>query len=272
MNTQKLAYKNVEFNIDTYWLDPISDFTSEVKHPLVIIFPGGGFTFHSDREAQPIALKFAAAGIHAIVLHYKLINDGKPVYPLSLQETATTLNWVKTQADKHQIDLDKVFLIGFSAGGHIVANYNSLMTDPETSKDIFAAPIEVEPCATILSYSVIDLTMGYPEDVDYAMKISPDIFYWQSQEHLTKYSKPTFIWQTVTDETVPVMNSLVYAQKMDLLGLPYELHLFATGRHGLSLATHITEDPGEGSYVNYSDAKWWSMCLNWLKLQRILPV
>ncbi|WP_125761896.1 alpha/beta hydrolase [Companilactobacillus hulinensis] len=271
MNTQKLMYKDTEFVLDTYWLDPISDFTSTVKHPVVIICPGGGFTFHSDREAQPIALKFASEGVHALVLHYQLITNNETVYPLALQELATTLNWLKSQADIHLIDLNKIILIGFSAGGQIVANYNSLMTDPETVQKIFSDPIEVQPKVNVLCYSVIDLTLGYPDSTEYAEQISSDKIYWSAQEHLTSNSKPTFIWQTVDDETVPVLNSITYAQKLNAIGIPYELHLFGSGRHGLSLASRVTQHPGEDSYVVPADAKWWELCINWLKLQKVLP-
>lgn len=270
LQKQELSYEDSKFTLDTYWLDPISDFDEPVDQPLAIICPGGAFKFHSDREAQPIAMKFNAAGMHALVLHYQLIEDGKAVYPLALQEMATTLNWLKTQSESHHIDLSKVLLVGFSAGGHVVADFNSIMLNPDERKKIFTDDLEVEPAANILGYSVIDMTLGWPKDEEWSMKISPDIYYWQAQEHLTKHGKPTFIWQTVTDDTVPVMNSIIYAQKMDLLGIPYEMHLFGSGGHGLSLSTYVTKHPDGGDY-NVYDAKWWELCVNWMKLQEILP-
>ncbi|WP_125712100.1 alpha/beta hydrolase [Companilactobacillus kedongensis] len=270
MTKQQLEFKNNKFEIDTYWLDPLGDYENEPKKPLAIICPGGAYKFIAGREAQPIALKFASEGIHAIVFDYPLISDDRPVYPLVLQELATLLNWVKGQADTYNVDLDKLLLVGFSAGSHIVANFNTLMTNEETRSKIFDDEIMVQPSANIIGYPVIDLTLGWPEE-DWAMKISPDIFYWQAQEHLTQDSKPTFIWQTVTDQTVPVMNSLVYAQKMEFLKIPYELHLFASGGHGSSLATYVTQEPGNEDNVNFANAKWWELCINWLKVRNILP-
>lgn len=271
MQTQDLAYQDTKFTLDTYFLDPIADFETQVERPLAIICPGGAFRFQSDREAQPIAMQFNAAGMHALVLHYQLVDGDTPVYPLALQEMATTLNWLKSQKENHHIDLNKVVLIGFSAGSQIVANFNSIMLDPEQREKIFTDELTVEPAANILSYPVIDMTLGWPKDEDWAMKISPDIYYWQAQEHLTDHGKPTFIWQTVTDQAVPVMNSIIYAQKMDLLGIPYEMHLFGSGSHGLSMATYVTQNPGNEANLNSNDAKWWELCLNWLKLQKILP-
>jgi len=270
LQKQELTYEDTKFNLDTYWIDPVADYETQVERPLAIICPGGAFKFQSDREAQPIAMQFNAAGMHALVLHYQLIDDEHSVYPLALQELATTLNWLKTQGN-HHINLQKIMLVGFSAGSHVVADFNSIMLDPEQREKIFPADLEVEPAANILGYPVIDMTLGWPKEEDWAMKISPDIYYWQAQEHLTKHGKPTFIWQTVTDQSVPVMNSIIYAQKMDLLGIPYEMHLFGSGSHGLSLATYVTQNPGNSDNLNLYDSKWWELCLNWLKLQQILP-
>lgn len=270
LQKQELTYQDIKFNLDTYWLDPISDYETPVDHPLAIICPGGAFKFLTDREAQPIAFKFNAVGMHALVLDYQLIDDNHSVYPLALQELATTLNWLKTQTD-HHIDLSKVVLVGFSAGSHVVANFNSIMLDPEQREKIYSEDLSVEPALNILCYPVIDMTIGWPKDEDWAMKAAPDIYYWQAQEHLTKHGKPTFIWQTVTDKTVPVMNSILYAQKMDMLKIPYEMHLFGSGDHGLSLGTYVTQAPGNEANLNEYDVKWWELCVNWLKLQNILP-
>ncbi|MQS76824.1 alpha/beta hydrolase [Companilactobacillus halodurans] len=271
MQKQELSYEDTKFTLDTYWLDPISDFDEPLDHPLAIICPGGAFKFHTDRESQPIAMKFNAEGIHALVLRYQLIDDEHTVYPLALQELATTLNWLKAQSKSHQIDLSKILLVGFSAGGHVVADFNSIMLNPDERKKIFPEELEVQPAANILGYSVIDMTLGWPREEEWTMKVSSDIYYWQAQEHLTKDGKPTFMWQTVTDGTVPVMNSIIYAQKMDFLGIPYELHLFGSGDHGLSLATYVTQNPNNEANLNVYDAKWWELCVNWLKLQKILP-
>ena len=271
LQKQELTYQNTKFNLDTYWIDPVSDFETQVERPLAIICPGGGFNFITDREAQPIAFNFNANGMHALVLHYQLVDDEHSVYPLALQEMATTLNWLKTQKENHHIDLNKIILIGFSAGSHIVADFNSIMLDPEQREKVYPQDLEVEPAVNILSYPVIDMTLGWPKEEDWAMKISPDIYYWQAQEHLTEHGKPTFIWQTVTDQAVPVMNSIIYAQKMEMLKIPYELHLFGSGSHGLSMATHVTQNPENPDNLNEYDAKWWELCINWLKLQKILP-
>ncbi|AKP67047.1 alpha/beta hydrolase [Companilactobacillus ginsenosidimutans] len=266
-----LNYQDNNFDLDTYFLDPISDFDQEIKDPLAIIIPGGAFKFHSDREAQPIAMNFAAAGVHSVVFHYQLLKDDKSVFPLALQELATTLNWIKTQASSHQIDLDKILLVGFSAGGNIIANFNSLMTNKDTQRKIFPDDIEVMPYANIMGYSVVDMTIGWPPTMDDVKKISPDDKFWKPEESLTESGRPTFMWQTITDQTVPVKNSLLYANKMEELNIPFELHLFSSGPHGMSLATYQVQKPGGDHYLNHQASKWWELCLNWLKQINVLP-
>lgn len=272
LTKETLKYQDTSFDLDTYFLDKIGDFTKEVKHPLAIIIPGGGFNFHTDRESQPIAMKFAAAGIHSVVFHYQLLKDGKSVFPLALQELATTLNWLKTQAEVHQIDSDKILLISFSAGGSIVTNFNSLMLNESTCSEIFDGKLEVQPYANIMGYPVVDMTLGWPKTLDDAAKMSPDKKFWKAQETVTKDAKPFFIWQTVTDQTVPVKNSLIYADKLNELGIPYELHLFSNGPHGLSLGTYQVQEPGGDKYLNDQASKWWDLCINWLTQIKVLPV
>ncbi|MCH4010165.1 alpha/beta hydrolase [Companilactobacillus sp.] len=271
LEKETLEYQGNKFGLDAYWLDIIKDYDKEVKHPLAIIIPGGAFKFHTDRESQPIAMKFAAAGIHSLVFHYQLLEDNKSVYPLALQELATTLNWVQTQAQSKQIDLDKILLIGFSAGGQIVANFNSLMTNAKTKQQIFDHEISVMPAANIMGYSVVDMTLGWPKEISDVEKISPDKLFWKAQDTLTANGKPCFIWQTVTDGTVPVTNSLAYANKLEELNIPFEMHLFSSGPHGLSLATYQTQAPGGTDKLNRQASKWWGLCLNWLAQIGIIP-
>ncbi|MQS89436.1 alpha/beta hydrolase [Companilactobacillus mishanensis] len=272
LDRKTLTFDGTDFQLDTYFLDKIGDFDKVVNHPLAIIIPGGGFNFHSDREAQPIAMKFASEGIHAIVLHYQLLKDGKSVYPAAVQQLATTMNWLKEVQAEHQIDLDKILLVGFSAGGQIVTNYNSLMTNPDTAKEVFKDKLNVTPRAVIVGYPVIDLEAGWPGDDEKIKQISPSKLFWHSQDTVTKNSKPAFIWQTITDQTVPVRNSLLYASKLEEMNLPFELHLFSSGRHGLSLATYQTQEPGGDKYLNDQVSKWWSLCMNWLKEIKVLPI
>lgn len=84
IETQELKSNEQPFLVTAYWLDPIADFEVPVKQPVMIIYPGGGFTFHSERETAPIALKFLAEGMHVLVLPYQLRDTTHEVYPMAL--------------------------------------------------------------------------------------------------------------------------------------------------------------------------------------------
>jgi len=107
-----LTISDHEFKVKGYWLDQVDDFGQNVDYPVVIICPGGGFTFHSEREEEPIALRFNSYGMHAVVLEYQLIED-RPVYPSALQELAKTIDWITKQPASRHVDKSKIILVGF---------------------------------------------------------------------------------------------------------------------------------------------------------------
>jgi Esterase/lipase len=269
--TDNLSVSGHEFKVKSYWLDQVADFGKTVDYPVMIICPGGGFTFHSQREEEPIALRFNSLGMHVVVLEYKLIDD-EPVFPLALQQMGKTIDWVKQQANLHHIDKSKIILTGFSAGGQVVAAYNGIGTDPKLRHTYSLEQYDDDFAAVILGYPVIDMTVknSFPADEKVMYQISTDKTFWQTQAYLNERSKPTFIWQTRTDELVSVSNSLMYVDKMDQLGLPVEYHLFGSGIHGLALGTYVTKKPGKDKYLNAWSAEWINLAFNWLEMMGYL--
>ena len=260
-----------EFKVKGYWLDQIDDFGQTVDYPVVIICPGGGFTFHSEREEEPIALRFNSFGMHAVVLEYKLI-DKTPVYPIALQELAKTIDWINQQSDSKHIDKEKIILAGFSAGGHLVAAYNGIGTDMKLRQKYQLDQYSGMHKAVILGYPVIDMTVkgSFPDDDKILHSISEDKSLWQAQSLVNKNSKPAFVWQTRTDDLVYVINSLMYVEQMVKFGLPAEYHMFGSGIHGLALGTYVTKKPGKDKYLNAWTSKWIDLALNWLEMMKIL--
>ncbi|WP_169922467.1 alpha/beta hydrolase [Lactobacillus terrae] len=228
-----LNYQNTQFEIDGYWLDDAdNDALEEVnlsKKPLVIICPGGGFTYLSDFESQPVAMRYAAEGMHSLVFNYQLTDDENSTYPLAMQELAVTLNWVYDHAEEKNIDISKVVLLGFSAGGHVVANFNSYMMDKNLREVIFDQELKLEPAGIMLSYPVVDMGLGWPNDENLAKKIDPTEKFYQAQKNINSNSKPTYLWTTMTDSLVPAKNPLVYVDELDKNAIPYEVHAFGIG-------------------------------------------
>ena len=266
-----LTVSNHDFTVKSYWLDQVEDFGQTVDYPIVVICPGGGFTFHSAREEEPVALRFNSYGMHAVVLDYKLIDD-EPVYPLAIQELGKTIDWINNQPDSRHIDKKKIILVGFSAGGNVVATYNGIGTDSKLRKKYQLDQYSGQHAAIILGYPVIDMTVkgSFPDDDNILRQISPDQTFWKAQDLLNQNSKPAFVWQTQTDELVKVVNSITYVNRMNELNLPVEYHLFGSGIHGLVFGTYVTQKPGKAKYLNKWTAKWFELVLNWLEMMKIL--
>ncbi|MFB9768630.1 alpha/beta hydrolase [Lactiplantibacillus modestisalitolerans] len=266
---QTLTAAGHPFQVTAYWLDQISDFETPVDYPVMIICPGGGFTYHSGREEAPIATRFAAEGMHTVVLNYQLMDTHTAVYPWALQQVAQTVAWVSSQTGRH-VDAQRILLAGFSAGGHVAATFNGVAHDPVLKQRYRLDQYAGEIAAVLLGYPLIDLTAGFPTDAHTRERMTTDSRLWAAQKLVTAQSKPAFIWQTITDELVPAQNSLSYVQALLAHGVAAEYHLFGSGIHGLALANHVTEKPGKTKYLNQPVSQWIGLATRWLQTQDLL--
>lgn len=198
------------------------DHNSDVKDVLLIL-PGGGYFFASDREATPVAEAFKGSQLHTAVFHYR---ENKLKYPEIFQEGAHVIRWLKDQPF-----VDRIFVMGFSAGGHYAAMLLNLC-----SKDIAGGILAYPVITTDLKYrhlaSFVNL-MGLGVLKKELKLVSPEL-------HITKRNPPVFIWHTADDSVVHVHNALVYAAALKSKNIPFELHIFPKGPHGLSLANRLT--------------------------------
>ncbi len=218
-----------QFTIDFYPLDK--------QAPTAIILPGGAYLMISDMEAQPIALEFLKYHIQAIVVKYSV---GNCTYPLPLEELDETLCYIENNALDMNIDIHQIFGIGFSAGGHLLANYYTYPYFKRKSK--------IKLKALILCYSVFDLNDLNTDNIDYIrlydmMKKSICTNRIVTEEKLKDLSPinhitqiPTFLWHTTKDDIVDYHQSINYALELSKKQIPFELHIFPDGQHGLALA------------------------------------
>ena len=166
----------------------------------------------SDREAEPIAMQFLAAGFNAFVLRYSV----KPsIFPVALLEAAEAMRRIRTHADEWHCDADAIAMIGFSAGGHLAA-YPVVTSGPLAHRGSFDA---------LLGDRKAD-----PEALD-AVSI---------EKHIDAKTPPVFVWHTVPDDCVPYENTLMLVDACKKAGVSVEAHLFPSGGHGLSLGTAET--------------------------------
>ena len=245
--------------LTTYVIDECFDACSNRTYPAMIVCPGGGYGFCSKREAEIIALQFTAAGYNAFVLDYAIAPANH--YPEPQKNLSDAISLVRKNAKEWRVDPDKIAVIGFSAGGHLAASLATMWNkEPLKTADKIN-----KPNAAILSYPVISSVegVGHMGSFDNLCGDDKELRAKMSLENqVDSDTPPCFIWHTFTDETVPVENSLRFATALNNAKIPFEMHIFPAGPHGLSLANHITAN--DKNY-NVPEVQIWSeLAVKWL--------
>jgi len=226
----------------------------------MVICPGGGYAGLAPHEGVNYALFFNQQGIAGFVLKYRLGSHGYR-HPVMLQDAARAVRTVRARAAEWKVDPKKIGIIGSSAGGHLAS---TLLTHFDAGKADAADSIEREssrPDLGILCYAVI--TMGEhthrgSRDNLLGKNPSPELISELSNElHVTKDTPPCFVWHTAEDKAVPVENSLKFAEALRKAGVPFALHIYERGPHGMGLGTK-ENDPSRWH-------PWTKDCVFWLK-------
>ena len=254
-----------EVYIDTYIAD-----NRTVTHDAMLVIPGGGYEcVCTEREGEPIALAFLSRGYNCFVLNYRV---KKIPYPAQLIDASRAILHIRENAEKYNINKNRVFAVGFSAGGHLAGSLAILHKDAEVLSALGIAEGENRPDAVIMSYPVVTallpthrssfehLTGGTPFD-----EISEDTKRKLSlEENVDEASAPAFIWHTSGDGLVPTNGSLALAQSYVDAKVNVMMHLYPFGTHGLALANKITAD-GSTNLVHPLAQQWIAEADAWLK-------
>lgn len=233
------------------------------KRPAVIVCPGGGYELTSDREAEPIALEYCAAGMHAFILDYSVSPCG---WPVPLCELSKAIEYVKSIADENNIDKDRIFVCGFSAGGHLVASLGVHHSHPDVLKYSGVKKGDNIPAGLILGYPVItnDKDNTHWGTINNFMAGREELYDLAGLEkHVTSDTPPTFLWHTSTDEAVPVVSSLRFATALYENNVKFELHIYPKGEHGLGLGNDVTASWEDGVIPCVQD--WVDLSVRWIK-------
>ena len=214
------------------------DIEPERKRPAVIVCPGGAYRICSNRESECIALQYLAQDMAAFVLIYSVKNQSAS-FPRCTMEALTAIKTVREHSEEWNIDPNKIAILGFSAGGHLAASTGAFWNSPFAATAFGNCEL-CKPNAAVLCYPVISDDdhphLGSFRHLlgDNATKEEMDKI--SIEKLVTKEYPPTFLWHTATDTTVPVQNSLVMAKALANEKVPFEMHVYPTGRHGLGLA------------------------------------
>lgn len=225
-------------------LPHLEEITLNPERPLVIVVPGGAYAWCSNREAEAVALKFLAEGIHAAVLRYSVAPNR---YPVSALELGWSIQYCRENAARWHVRPDAISVLGFSAGGHLAGTLGTLWGEPELVRALDGGA-SWKPDSQLLCYPVLTLgefahegsrynLLGGEDDPENQLARVGEL---SLETRVTPETPPTFLWHTAEDPSVPVENSLMYAAACRRNGVPFELHIFERGGHGLSTCQEIT--------------------------------
>lgn len=285
-----------DVTLTTYVLDDSPELLAGTSRPAIIVCPGGAYMNCSDREAEPIAMRFAAMGYHAFVLRYSVYFEGKggmmdPMqdiepkerckYPMPMREIGHAMLIVRKHAKEWHVDTERIAICGFSAGAHNCAMYETNWYKPVITEYLKCRAEDIRPAAVILGYTLSDYVymnektsqdggvnaaffatsntafLGQAENsVERLTEVSP-------ARNVTEQTPPTFLWATSEDGLVPVQHSIRMAHALADTGIPFEIHIFEKGPHGLALA----DQASAGSLMQIDDAakKWVELAETWLR-------
>ena len=221
--------------LTSYCQDNYLEFSEGRKRKCVLVLPGGGYVWLSDREAEPVALRFVGSDIAAFVLKYSIAD--KIEYPIPFLEVFAALAYIRRNCDKYHIDENKISVCGFSAGGHLASCSSALCHNEQFAKTLNISLSEMEINGCILGYPVISSTYGHVGSFEAISKGNQELKDRLSVDKLVDKNFPkTFIWHTTFDTVVPLKNSLLLAEALEDNKIFFEMHIYPMLDHGQSLS------------------------------------
>jgi acetyl esterase/lipase len=228
----------------------------------MVICPGGGYAHLAPHEGNDYALWLNQHGVTCFVLKYRLGANGYR-HPVELQDSARAVRTVRARADEFKIDPKRIGIMGSSAGGHLASMVMTHFDFGDTNASDVIERQSSRPDIGILCYPVITMgieTHGGSKTNLLGKNPPPELVKLLSSElQVTSNTPPCFIWTTSEDKTVPPENTLLFAAALQKNHVPYDLHIFQKGGHGMGLGNH--KDPTAPLHP------WTADCLFWLKAQ-----
>lgn len=235
----------------------------------VVVLPGGGYRSISESEADPIALSYLSRGYHAFVLRYSIGEFA--AFPAPLIEVSRALSTIRRNGASWGVDVNRIAVCGLSAGGHLAASLGTMWQDKEIAAAAGIDSGENRPNALILGYPVITCSLGQHSPLNKMWTQAagkpplPDMQSRLSCELLVDgHTPPCFIFHTFADQVVPVQHALLFSTALADHQVPFELHVYQDGPHGLSLANAVTAG-GKVQYMNETVAQWMEQSCRWLQ-------
>lgn len=285
-----MIYKELDINLDYTKLDCektdyqpklhvyIPNETEELekfmpKRPTMLICPGGAYRYTSDRECEPIALFYMSKGYNCFVLRYTC---APARFPVQLAEAGKALLMIKENAEEWKVDTDKIFVCGFSAGGHLAASLGVFWDKPFLADILGVESDMLKFSSLVLSYPVIsqNVERQLGGSVSSFMNLLGKGEKFEDEEALqmqclekqvSETTPPTFIWHTYEDASVPVETSLMFGMALRKHNVPMEMHIYEHGRHGQANGIRST------CIADQRLADWMEISYSWLEEEHGMP-
>jgi acetyl esterase/lipase len=232
------------------------------KGTAVIVCSGGSYGGRANNgEGIPACKKLAEAGITAFLLNYRLpkseFMDRKEIVPLTDAQRA--IQYVRENAKKYKIDPNRLGIMGFSAGGHLVSTVGTHFV--EKSELDNPKGTSLRPDFMVLVYPVISFADSLTHKTSRMNLIGPEltkdaILKYSNELHVTDQTPPTFLTSGMDDKAVDVKNSLYFAAALKQHKVPVELFLYEKGPHG------------HGVSNKYAKVQWIDDCIGWIKKEK----
>lgn len=285
--------------LTSFIIDPEISFRVYKKRPAIIICPGGAYLTLAKKEGEAVATRFLGLGYHVFVLHYTTYFETRPTeeqpeptlnknteYPIQLMQLMKSMEYVNSIAEDNYIDLENIYVMGFSAGAHLVGSLGvhwddkHLLTELSISNDAI-----IRPKGLIMGYPLVkaeviignkraDIGENFVSNFSYMKEglfgrgeINQDAL---EKFNLVKNVRPdmprTFVWQTGEDKIIPVATVTEFVLALNNAKVPCEYHMFEKGGHGMALADEVSSHLD--SDINYAASKWVDAVKIWLDLDR----
>ncbi|MBO5105492.1 MAG: alpha/beta hydrolase [Clostridia bacterium] len=247
--------------LNCYLHEKVPKWNYGFDRPAVVVCPGGGYGMCSPREADPIALQYSAKGYNTFVLYYTVGENA--VFPKPLIDLSVALKIIRENAKEWGIIPDKIAVCGFSAGGHLTASLGVHWNLPEVMEKADCKNGENEPNALILCYPVITTRSWMKPHI---ARLAGDRDLIEAEKLLDvslnvgAHTPPSFLTHTFMDDAVSVEESMDFARALDNNNIPFELHIFPEGGHGLA-----TGDKQTCTKFFPSFNKWIELSVLWLE-------
>ncbi|XOQ14301.1 MAG: Alpha/beta hydrolase [Shouchella clausii] len=285
-------------NLYTYVLDPDISHNVYKKRPAIVVCPGGGYMLSAIKEGEAVATRFLAKGYHTFVLRYstyfkeRMVNNEVPplneksYYPGPLVELMESIRIIKENAEEWYVDPDNIFVLGFSAGGHMAASLGVRWDEDSLLKKFQEGinPSLFKPKGILLCYPAVEVenskenllkheNLGtkrqgeffYPAIFGNANPTKRQIEYLNIKNYIREDMPPVFLWHTYDDEITSSKDSTEFIYELIENNVHCEFHLFAHGKHGLALSDETYANSEND--INKEVSEWVHLADNWMKLQ-----